>query len=261
MLSVIIPGYKDPLIHKTIDSLLDNALGEIEIIPVLDGYVPEEPIRNDPRIKILHLGKNQGMRGAINAGVRLAQGEFLLRSDQHCAFAKGYDIALTKTCESNWIVTATRYFLDPIKWEVMKDVEPVNYEKLVIQDGRKFSGLRWRERDKERKDIMIDETMAMQGSMWVMPRKWWEDVIVELQTEGYGQMYQDSHEMIFKTWKAGGKMMLNKNTWYAHKHRSFTKGRHEGTRENPSLRNESGLYALSVWKDYYEKEVKPKWKI
>ena len=258
MLSVIIPSYKDPLLHKTIDSLLENAEGEIEIIVVLDGFWPETPIKNDERIRVLHLGKNRGMRGAINAGVDVARGEFLLRSDQHCMFAKGFDRILTATCEPNWIVTATRYFLDPVKWEVM-DIPPVNYEKLVIQGDIKFSGQRWKERDEERKDIMIDETMAMQGSMWMMPTSWWKKVIKELQTEGYGQMYQDSHEMIFKTWKAGGKMMLNKNTWFAHKHRSFIEGRHEGTEENSSLRGQSGLYALSIWRDYYEKEIRPQW--
>lgn len=260
MLSAIIPAYKDPLLHKTIDSLLDNAEGDIEVIPVLDGYWPTEPLRDDKRIRVLHLGRNRGMRGAINAGVSIARGEFILRSDQHCMFAKGYDIVLTRDCQPNWIMTATRYFLDPVKWERM-DISPVNYEKLVIQGGIKFSGQRWQERDKERANIMIDETMAMQGSMWVMPHAWWDKVIVELQTEGYGQMYQDSHEMVFKTWQAGGRMMLNKNTWFAHKHRSFVQGRHEGTKENPSLRNQSGLYALSRWRDYYEKEIRPKWGI
>jgi glycosyltransferase involved in cell wall biosynthesis len=262
ILSAVIPGYKDPLIHKTIDSLLENSvLGEkFEVIVVLDGYWPVTSIKDDDRIVVVHLGKNRGMRGAINAGVAVARGEYILRSDQHCAFAKGFDKVLVDSCKSNWIMTATRYFLDPVKWEVM-DIPPVNYEKLVIQGGKKFAGIRWRERDEEREDIMVDETMAMQGSMWVMSKKWWEEVIIELQTEGYGQMYQDSHEMIFKTWKAGGKMMLNKNTWFAHKHRSFIQGRHEGTKENPSLRGESGLYAISVWKDYYEKEIRPAWGI
>lgn len=260
MLSAVIPAYKDPFVHKTIDSLLDNAEGEVEVVVVLDSYWPEQPIKVDPRVRVVHLGRNRGMRGAINAGVAVARGEFILRSDQHCMFAKGYDVALTKTLEPDWIVTATRYFLDPVKWEVM-DIEPVNYEKLVIQGGKKFSGQRWRSRDEQRKDIQIDETMAMQGSMWVMRKSWWEKTIVELQTEGYGQMYQDSHEMIFKTWQAGGKMMLNKTTWFAHKHRSFVQGRHEGTKENSSLRDTSGLYALNVWRDFYEKQVRPKWHI
>ena len=261
-LSCIIPAFKDKYVIPTIHSLLDNSeLGEeMEVIVVLDGFWPDFDIVDDPRVRYIYLGKNRGMRGAINAGVSIATGEFILRSDQHCMFAKGYDKILTETCQPDWIVTPTRYFLDPVKWERM-DIPPINYEKLVIQEGKKFSGQRWPSRDAERKDIMIDETMAMQGSMWLMPKAWWEKVIVELQTEGYGQMYQDSHEMIFKTWKAGGKMMLNKNTWFAHKHRSFTEGRHEGTEENSSLRGESGLYALSIWRDYYEKEIRPKWKI
>ena len=90
-LSVVIPSYRDPLLHKTIDSLLENAEEEIEIIPVLDGYWPDKPIKNDPRIKIVHLGRNRGMRGAINAGVLVSKGEFFMRLDEHCSFGKGYD--------------------------------------------------------------------------------------------------------------------------------------------------------------------------
>ena len=102
---------------------------------------------------------------------------------------------------------------------------------------------------------MIDETMAMQGSCWIMSRKWWDEVIGELQTEGYGPHYQDSHEMIFKTWKAGGKMMLNKNTWFAHKHYSFPRSHKYGSQDqDPHIK-----YCLEIWKDYYEKVIVPKW--
>jgi hypothetical protein len=67
--------------------------------------------------------------------------------------------------------------------------------------------------------------------------------------------------MIFKTWKAGGKMMLNKNTWFAHKHRDFPRTHNSGTKENPSKSEEGFTYCLNLWKDYYEKEIKPKWKL
>src|SRR3989338_2631594 len=72
-LSIIIPSHKDPLIHQTIESLLQNMRGEFEIIVVLDGYIPDVPIKNDPRIKVLALEKNVGMRDAINAGMKLSQ--------------------------------------------------------------------------------------------------------------------------------------------------------------------------------------------
>lgn len=257
MLSIVIPSYKDPLLHKTIDSLLENAFGDIEIIVVLDGYwtLPKQ----DSRVKIIHLGQNRGMRDAINTGVSIAKGDFLMRTDEHCMFGNGYDRILTDTCQSNWIVTPRRYFLDPNEWKVM-DIPYVDYEKLVIQEGKKFSGQRWIDRTKKRIGIMIDETMAMQGSCWVMSRKWWDDVIGELDTTNYGPLYQDSHEMVFKTWKAGGKLMVNKNAWFAHKHRTFPRMHNNGTIENPSNNEACWKYSLDTWKEYYD-EIKPQWGI
>jgi glycosyltransferase involved in cell wall biosynthesis len=262
MLSIVIPSYKDPLLHKTIDSLLTNAEGEIEIIAVLDGYWPRQPLLNDARLKILHLGKNRGMRGAINAGVAISKGEYLMRTDEHCIFGKGYDTILTRDCQPNWIITPRRYFLDTENWKVM-DIPPVDYMKLKIarvDDGKgglmeKFSGVNWPARSQERKNIMIDETMAMQGSCWVMHKSWWEKVIIELQSEGYGTHYQDSHEMQFKTWQAGGKLMVDKNTWYAHKHRKFPRTHGYGGQ----AARDGFIYALKVWGDYYKKEIQPKW--
>lgn len=258
MLSVVIPSYKDPLLNKTIGSLLDNAEGEIEIIAVLDGYWPDQAVKDDKRVRVVHLGGNRGMRGAINAGVDIARGEYLMRTDEHCTFGKGYDRILTETCKDNWIVTPRRYFLDPDKWEVM-DIPPIDFMKLKIVNAgggaRKFSGVEAPGDDSQ----LIQESMAMQGSCWVMRRSWWDKVIGELQTEGYGPHYQDSHEMVFKAWKAGGALMVNKNTWHAHKHRDFPRTHNNGTKENPSNNEACWAYSLSVWEDYYEKEVKPKW--
>jgi glycosyltransferase involved in cell wall biosynthesis len=261
-LSVVIPSYKDPILHKTIDSLLTTSeLGEkLEIVVVLDGYWPEQMIVEDPRIRIIHVGKNQGMRESINTGVRMARGKYIMRTDEHCKFAPGFDKIMTDGMQDDCIFTARRFYLDPIKWECL-DIPPVDYEKLAVRlDDKgqpyKFEGQVWRKRTKERKDVMIDETMAMQGSMWMMSRRWWRKVIKRLETKGYGVMYQDSHEMQFKTWKAGGKLMVNKNTWFAHKHVSFPRT-HNYRRSDyePCLK-----YALDTWIDYYEKEVVPKWR-
>ena len=64
--------------------------------------------------------------------------------------------------------------------------------------------------------------------------------------------------MIFKTWKKGGKMMINKNTWYAHRHNKFAAGTQ---RINHSSQKENLQRFYDDWKDYYYKEIKPKWKI
>jgi len=264
-LSVIIPCYKDPHVQATIDSLLENSeLGDqLEVIAVLDGYWPDPPFKNDDRVKIVHQ-RNMGMRDAINTGVRLADGEHIMRTDAHATFGKGYDTILIRDCKDNWIMTPRRYFLDPDKWEVM-DMPPIDYADLKIQtvsEGiRKFAGAPRRSRAKERKDIMIDETTAFQGSCWFMHKKWWEDVIGELDSKRYQPLYQDSHEMVFHTWKAGGKLMVNKNTWHAHKHRKFPRTHNNGTKENPSNNAICWANMLEDWGDYYQKEIKPKWNL
>jgi hypothetical protein len=200
------------------------------------------------------------MRNAINAGVAVARGEFLMRTDAHAIFAKGYDTILERDCEPNWIISPRRYFLDPVQWKVM-DIPPVDYMKLVVQkideNTTKWAGQDWRSRTEERKDIPIDETMAMQGSCWFMPHKWWNDVIGELQSEGYGTHYGDSHEMVFKTWKAGGKLMVDKNTWHAHKERSFPRSHNYGSAEAAPGWN----YSRALWNDYYEKEIRQRFGI
>lgn len=255
MLSCILPGYKDPLIHKTTQSILDNAVGEVEVINVYDGYW-DTPV-DDPRVIALHLGENRGMRGAINAGVAIAKGDYLMRADCHCSFAKGFDKVILDSIEDNQIVTPRRYFLDPRTFKRM-NLPPVDFAKLVIKGG-KFTAQNWLERDEEMKDVTVAETMGMQGSCWFMAHSWWDKVIGELQVEGYGNLIQDSHEMIFKTWKAGGKMMLNKGTWHSHKHRKFPRTHNNGAPENPANCEAGYKYALDMWSDYYYDEICPKW--
>lgn len=258
-LSVIIPSYKDPYLQKTIDSLLQMSETNLEIIPVLDGYWPEPQLRDDDRVKILHKGRNEGMREAINSGIRIAKGEYIMRTDEHCVFGPSFDRIMIDEMQDNWIMTPRRYFLDPEKWEIMEDLGYVDYERLKARDigngAHKFEGVVWKSRAKERASIMVDETMAMQGSCWLMKKSWWDE-IGELETEGYGTMYQDSHEMVFKTWKLGGKLMVNKNTWFAHKHVSFPRTHHYSRSEwEPCVQ-----YAYETWKDYYQ-EIKEKWAI
>jgi hypothetical protein len=133
------------------------------------------------------------------------------------------------------------------------DTPPVSYERLVVQsveDLRKFTGM-----PTETTQTGLIESQAMQGSMWLMPRAWWDKVIVGLQSEGYGTHLQDSHEMVFKTWQAGGKLMINTDTWFAHKHVSFPRTHNYGGEEA----KQAVKYSYETWKDYYQ-ELKQQWK-
>jgi glycosyltransferase involved in cell wall biosynthesis len=265
-LSIVIPGYFDVLSVKTINSLLENSeLGDaLEIIYVCDGFWPSWDLVQDPRVRYIHLGANRGMRGAINAGMSVARGEFVGRMDEHCDVGKGYDRILVNDCQPNTIISPRRYFLNPEKWENMPEEGYVDYEKLVIQDMgngvRKFSGQKWISRTKERANIMVDENQAIQGSFWVMPKQIWDNVVGgELRTDIFGPTYQDSVEVCMANWKAGGKLLLTKNTWYSHKHRKFPRTHQEGSPENPSHREASWTASLNMFEDYYKNELLPRW--
>ena len=49
MISIIIPAHREPYLQKTIDSLLEGAVGDVEILPVLDGWNPEKPSAEQKR--------------------------------------------------------------------------------------------------------------------------------------------------------------------------------------------------------------------
>lgn len=250
-LSCVIPSWKDVNMPKTVQSILDNSgLGnDIEVIVVLDGYDPDFKLVEDPRVKYIRQ-ENTGMRGAINRAVKESTGEYIARFDEHIMVCPNWDVILLEDITDTDIWTGLRYFLDPIKWEVM-DKEPVWAEKLIIdKDRQKFAAVRSRQTDDD-----IFEVTAMQGSFWIMSRKHWDDVIGELQEEGYGKLYQDSIEMLFKTWKSGGRLMRNNWMWYAHKDRTFKRTHNIDGAES----QKSFDYARELWKPYFL-ELKEKWR-
>ena len=241
MLSIVIPSYKDPLLQRTIDDILEHARGEIEIIVVIDGYSLEKPLKEDPRVSVLKFEENQGMRAAINFGVAASKGEYIMKCDEHCAFDEGFDVKLLSKIEDNWIVTPRRYKLDTEKWQVI-DEPAIDYERLVTNRPDKITGVYWTNRAIQRKDVLIDETMVFQGSCWVMSRKHW-NFLGGLQEEGYGSFAQEAIELSLKTWLSGGKVMVNKTTWYAHKHRKFGRT----YRTNSSAIEAGNKYSIDFW--------------
>ena len=214
-ISIIIPSCKDPCLQRTIDDLRSKAEGIIEIIVVLDGKWDDV---NNADI-VLYNQKRIGMRSSINKGVEASHGEYIMKTDAHCMFGQGFDKLLLTDIQDNWIVMPRRYRLDIKNWKVTDD-PPIDYDRLLIDRPDKMGGVRWPKRAEERKDTMIDETMIGQGSNYLMSRKHW-DWLGGLQNEGYGSLMQETIETCLKTWLGGGKVMVNKLTWYAHRDRKF----------------------------------------
>jgi glycosyltransferase involved in cell wall biosynthesis len=210
MLSVIIPAYREPFLNKTIESLLED---DVEILAVIDGYAPIEPI--DKRVKVINLPRNKGMRGAINAGLAEARGELIMKVDAHCCFGQGFG---KLTLEKNWLMIPRRYSLDFDRWK-RNDLKPfrdyhfLNYPKLTDY-GWYMGPHEW----KKTSDKTIDDTMTFQGSCWIANREYFMDHVgfLDDRINTYGSFAQEQQEIALKYWLGGGEVKVNKDIWYAH---------------------------------------------
>ena len=240
--SIIIPARNEIYLKKTIEDLLIKARGDIEIIAVLDGYWIDTPIE-DPRIVYLHLGTAKGMRNAINSGVAISKGSYLMKCDAHCMFDKGYDKKLISDCKRNWVVVPRRFALNPEKWELFDNPKyPIDYMYL----SKDLHGVVWeaKNKDPKLKNKLLDETMSNQGSVWFMPKDYFHKL--ELMDEAtYGTFWNEFQEIGLKCWLSGGRVMVNKKTWYAHWHKTSDVGRGYslGQSEQPKA-----LAAVDKWK-------------
>jgi glycosyltransferase involved in cell wall biosynthesis len=228
--SIVIPARNEPFLGKTVEDVLRNARGDVEVIVVLDGYWPDPTLAADPRVHIIHRGKAAGMRPAINAATAIAKGDFLMKLDAHCMMAEGFDVALAAECADDWIVVPRRYPLDPEAWCIQPSTKPpidYHYLSYPLASEAPLTGLHgspWRERGKGREDVLLDDEMSSQGSCWFMSRKHW-DRLGPMEIDKYGNFIQEFQELGLKTWLGGGAVKVNKRTWYAHLHKGKTHGR------------------------------------
>ena len=86
-ISVIVPVYKvEKYIHKCVDSILNQAFSDIEVILVDDGTpdrcgeICDAYGEQDSRVKVIHK-ENGGLSDARNAGMPHASGEYIIFID------------------------------------------------------------------------------------------------------------------------------------------------------------------------------------
>lgn len=231
MISIIIPARNERFLQKTVDDILAKATGEIEILVVMDGPSDHPFKSEDSRVRVITHEHALGMRPAINSGAAAAQGKYLMKIDGHCMVSKGFDTELAAHCQQDWVVIPRRKRLDPENW-TFSDTHKidVDYEYLSFPGdpndwgGPGLHGRQWNERSKQRLVVPIDENMSFQGSCWFMHKEFF--TYLDLMDEkSYGIFVNEAQEIGLKAWLCGGKVMTNKNCWYAHLHKGTKYGR------------------------------------
>jgi glycosyltransferase involved in cell wall biosynthesis len=231
--SVVIPSRNERFLAPTVKDVLKNASGDVEVIVVLDGYWPNPPLEADNRLIQVHWGDRfgKGMRPGINAAIACSRGNYVMKLDGHCSLGRGWDEILKQHCEDDWLVVPRRLSLEPETWTIKKDRPVVDAHYLsypYARPGDRTCGLHgnvWKQRAVERSKIPIDDEMSSQGSCWFTTRKHWDRLLGPMEVHNYGTFAQEFQELGMKTWLSGGRVVVNKNTHYAHLH----KGKQYGT--------------------------------
>lgn len=258
MVTIIIPTKTERFLEQTTRDVLAKATGEIEVIVVLNGYhLPENEVVSDPRVRYLYLEPQNytTKRHSINWAVAEAKGDYIMSVDAHIMFAPGFDEQLVKDHNPNWIQVPRRHRLDAENWCLQPQGDtrpPIDYEYIMFpplvkanNDGfTAIHGFKWDEKSLARQDIMIDDIIEFQGSCWFMTKEFFQRMGF-MQIEGYTGWGQEAEELSFTTWKAGGRVVVNKNTWYAHLHKGEKYGRMYWM--SRSENRESYKYAYKHW--------------
>ncbi len=243
-LSILIPARNEMFLVKTIENILENIEGNTEVIAVLDGYtIPVPKLPNDPRVTIVNLPKSIGQRAATNVAAQLSNSKYLMKCDAHCSFDKGFDTKMIREMHDDWTMAPLMKNLHAFDWvctdghrryqgpsgpclecgrETKRDIlwkakdspNSVSYCFDSTPHFQYFS--EYAKRPEGKGDIT--ETMSLQGSCWMLTRdKYWNLGVCD---ENFGSWGSQGIEVAVKTWLSGGKVMVNKKTWYAHMFRT-----------------------------------------
>ena len=225
--TVIIPSRNEELyLNKTIQNVLDNAAGDIEIIPVLDGWEPSLRI-TDKRVVYIKHEKAIGQRHSINEAARIATGNFVMKLDAHCAVGPEFDAILMRDCEYDMTMIPAMFNLDVKTWKpkyfddwdrAVSRGKLNPYMFIGWKDEKLralyYGGRQRREIYEKGKSKPVDETMCCMGPSFFMHKeRFWELGGCD---ENHGHWGQQGVEVACKAWLSGGRLMTNKNTWFAH---------------------------------------------
>ena len=114
--SVIIPARNEQFLNRTIEDVLAHSEADTEVIVILDGQWPQEPIKDNDRVVLVHLSQSIGQRAACNLGARISQAKYVMKLDAHCSMGQGFDRIMIEDMQPGWTMVPKMYNLHAFDW-------------------------------------------------------------------------------------------------------------------------------------------------
>lgn len=291
-LSILIPSRNEMFLAKTVENILENIEGDTEILVGLDGEWSDPPLPQHPKVSVIYVPQSIGQRAMTNQLARIAQGKYVMKVDAHCAFDKGFDVKMIAEMKDDYTLIPTMYNLHAFDWKCKKcgnkwyqgqtpkhcktdydgkednpNCDSTEFERDMVWQPRKGRRSYFYRFDntlhfqywgafKDRPEAQGDvcETMSCQGSCFMLTKKKYFEL--DICDERHGSWGQQGVEVACKTWLSGGKLMVNKKTWYAHMFR--TQGGDFGfPYPNPGI-EKARQYSRDLWfNNKWDKAIHP----
>jgi hypothetical protein len=194
-----------------------------------------------PRVTVIHTPEAIGQRAMTNRLARLSKAKYVMKVDAHCAFDKGFDRILMENMQDDWTCAPQMRNLHVFDWvcpeghrryqgpsgpcencgqETQREIvwQPrANTRNSSYRFDKTLHFQYWPEYKRRQKGDLV-ESLSLQGSCFMLTReKYWE---LDICDEKAGSWGHQGSEVALKTWLSGGKVIINKKTWYAHMFRT-----------------------------------------
>jgi hypothetical protein len=250
-LTVVIPARNEEWLARTVADVAAAIRGRTEIIAVLDGGWIAPPLTQHGVVSVIRTPEAIGQRAATNLGIRLARGKLVMKLDGHCSVQDGFDlplIAAAKALGPSVCQVPAQYNLHVFDWvcpdghrryqgptpksgcdfqakvpgpkcglPMTRDVVWQRRRSRLTTAWRFDSELHfqyWTDWGKAHKDEQVHDIMTCLGACWVVDRQ--RFIELGMLDESHGSWGQMGTEIACKYWLSGGRLVVNKGSWFAH---------------------------------------------
>lgn len=240
-LSILIPARNEEFLARTIQDILEHKKGNTEILVGLDGAWAEPRIEDHEDVVILHYSKSIGQRAITNRLCNISKSKYIMKVDAHCAFDDGFDVKMMEKMEDDITMVPVMRNLHAFNWvcknghkryqgpsgvckecgePTTKDIVWIpksNPQSTAYRFDKEMHFQYWNEYGKKLKGDLT-ETLSIQGSCFMVTRDKYKEL--DLCSEEFNSWGQQGVEVACKTWLSGGRVLVNRTTWYAHMFRT-----------------------------------------
>lgn len=241
ILSILIPARNEEFLQRTVDDILENSTGDTEVIVGLDGWMPENKWwkpKDASRVKFHIENKSIGQRAMTNKLAELSSAKYVMKTDAHVSFSKGFDTIMIEDMEDNVTLVLGTCNLHAYDWvcenghrhfqgkydkceqcgstKLNKDIIWKVIAKPIRSSFYFDTKLHFQYMPTDPQEL-LHETMSIQGSSFMITRdKYWELNICD---EDFGSWGQQGVEVACKTWLSGGRVLSTRKAYYGHQFR------------------------------------------